>query len=142
MKAISPSINTITVKRSNFGPAQTEGQLWVTNEKGEIIFRCFTLELAWKNNLPKQSCIPAGSYRITPRFSQKYKHHLHILDVPNRSWILIHEANFSYELLGCIAVGRATRDINRDGLKDVTDSLLTKNQLTSLIKSVTTITIS
>jgi len=67
-------------------------------------FICHTIELPWKQNERKVSCIPEGEYFIAKRFSTKFKWHLEVLDVPNRSLILFHPANTAlYELKGCIA---------------------------------------
>ena len=70
-----------------------------------------TLELPWRENERKFSCIPRGIYRCnlvdSPSFGRVY-----LLDnVPERSAILIHPANFAgdtklgwqSELEGCIA---------------------------------------
>ncbi|HQA74133.1 DUF5675 family protein [Flavobacterium sp.] len=65
---------------------------------------CYTLELPWRDNQVKVSCIPEGSYRLRKRYSQKYRWHLEVCDVPNRSFILLHPANDAQkELQGCIA---------------------------------------
>jgi hypothetical protein len=67
-------------------------------------FVCFTIELPWKENKPNSSCIPEGIYELRSRTSTKFHNHLEILDVPNRSYILIHPANNAItELRGCIA---------------------------------------
>jgi hypothetical protein len=139
---MNPSKNTLSLVRTNFGTQQTEGELFVLDENAQVLFQCFTLELPWLNNLPQKSCIPAGRYKIVPRFSAKYKNHLHILDVPNRSWILIHEANYVHQLLGCIAVGKARRHLNGDGLRDITDSIITKQRILEYITGPTQIIIS
>ena len=65
---------------------------------------CHTIELPWKNNERRVSCIPEGEYFIVKRYSPKFKWHLHVVDVPNRSFILFHPANNALkELNGCIA---------------------------------------
>lgn len=65
---------------------------------------CRTIELPWLDNKPRISCIPEGRYRVVQRWSEKFKFHLHILDVVGRSFILIHPANNAQtELAGCIA---------------------------------------
>ena len=70
--------------------------------EGKII--CKTIELPWKNNERGVSCIPEGKYFIRKRYSTKYKWHLELVDVPNRTYILIHPANNAQkELRGCIA---------------------------------------
>ena len=64
----------------------------------------FTIELPWKENKKQVSCISEGVYEIKPRYSEKFKHHLVLENVPNRSLILIHPANdANKELQGCIA---------------------------------------
>lgn len=125
---------SILIKRTHNLPTQTKGELFVLDVDNNIAFQCFTLELPWKENKRRVSCIPKGTYQIVPRFSQKYKNHLHILDVPGRDWILIHEANFVRQLLGCIAVGERRIDIDGDGLVDVTSSVKTKNKILEYIK--------
>ncbi|KDN56710.1 DUF5675 family protein [Flavobacterium seoulense] len=67
-------------------------------------FICYTIELPWKNNEKRVSCIPEGKYFIRKRYSQKFKWHLEVVDVKNRSLILFHPANNALkELHGCIA---------------------------------------
>lgn len=70
--------------------------------KGKFI--CKTIELSWKNNETKVSCIPEGKYFIKKRYSKKFQWHLEIISVKNRSLILFHPANNALqELNGCIA---------------------------------------
>ncbi|HQU66547.1 MAG TPA: DUF5675 family protein [Flavobacteriaceae bacterium] len=67
-------------------------------------FVCFTIELPWKENQKNVSCIPEGTYELKARHSKKFNNHLQIMDVPNRSCILLHPANDAVkELSGCIA---------------------------------------
>ena len=69
---------------------------------GKLI--CNTIELPWKMNETKVSCIPQGKYFIRKRYSRKFKWHLEVYDVQNRSLILFHPANNALkELNGCIA---------------------------------------
>ncbi|MGR3178859.1 MAG: DUF5675 family protein [Candidatus Anammoxibacter sp.] len=88
-----------------------------------------TLELPDRDNKRRISCIPCGDYEVIKRYSEKYGDHFHILNVPDRDYILMHSANFVRQLLGCIAVGVAHSDIDGDGLRDVTES---KNTLKDL----------
>lgn len=88
-----------------------------------------TLELPDKENQKEISCIPCGEYEVVKRYSEKYKDHFHILNVPNRDYILIHNANFVRQLKGCIAVGFSHSDIDGDGLRDVTESKKTLKAL-------------
>ena len=94
---------------------------------------CVTLELAWLDNNQRVSCIPLGKYKVVRRQSPKYGMHFHLTNVPNRSLILIHQANYHYQLLGCIAVGQKHIDINKDGYLDVTNSKRTMTKLLKLL---------
>lgn len=65
---------------------------------------CATIELPWKNNGTRISCIPEGRYSLIKRYSPHLKDHLMLKDVPDRQYILIHPANNALlELEGCIA---------------------------------------
>ncbi|MGK9121170.1 hypothetical protein KXS00_24695 [Olivibacter jilunii] len=65
---------------------------------------CKTIELPWRNNKKRVSCIPTGTYRLIRRMHQKHGDQLAIPNVPGREAILIHPANFALsELQGCIA---------------------------------------
>ena len=80
-------------------PDGTNGKLEC---EGKLI--CLTIELPWKNNETKVSCIPEGKYFIKKRYSTKFRWHLEVLGVKNRSFILFHSANNALqELNGCIA---------------------------------------
>lgn len=75
------------------------GNVFLDNEK-----ICSTIELPWKSNQRRISCIPEGRYLLKKRYSQRFKWHVHITDVPNRDLIIIHPANDALkELQGCIA---------------------------------------
>lgn len=77
--------------------------------------RLMCLELPWRDNATGVSCIPPGLYRCeivnSPRFGKVYE----VRDVPRRTNILIHAANFAgdttkglfSQLLGCIAPATA-----------------------------------
>ena len=80
-------------------PDGTNGKLEC---EGKLI--CNTIELPWKNNETKVSCIPEGKYFIRKRYSRKFQWHLEVIDVKDRSLILFHPANNAMkELNGCIA---------------------------------------
>lgn len=114
------------------GEKQTLGEMLAVVDNIDRM-RCKTIELPWRNNEKYVSCIPVGMYRVIKRHSAKYKEHFHILDVPDRSYILIHPANFSRQLMGCIAPGRKFADIDSDGLRDVTSSRDTLNDLLAIM---------
>ena len=65
---------------------------------------CKTIELPWKENQRRISCIPEGIYKVRKRLSSKFKWHLEVMNVKNRELILFHPANDALkELNGCIA---------------------------------------
>ena len=88
----------LTITRTYF-PDGTNGKL-----ECEGKFLSYTIELPWKKNEKSVSCIPEGKYFIKKRYSNKFKWHLEIVDVSDRSLILFHPANHAQnELNGCIA---------------------------------------
>ena len=98
-------------------------------EGGRVLFKCKGLELPWKNNERKVSCIPEGAYKVVRRTSPRFGNHFHIPYVPDRSLILIHHANYTSDIEGCLAVGKAHKDINGDRVPDVTNSRATMAEL-------------
>lgn len=97
----------------------------------ESDFLCFTIERPWLDNKPQVSCIPAGTYDVEKYISPKHGDVWQIMNVPNRSNIELHPANFSSQLLGCIAPGTAMGNIG--GIPAVLNSkaafLMLKNKL-------------
>jgi hypothetical protein len=70
--------------------------------KGKFI--CYTIELPWAANKKRVSCIPEGEYVLRKRYNKKFRWHIEVVDVENRSFILFHPANNAQkELNGCIA---------------------------------------
>ncbi len=120
---------TATLTREIFEDKQTLGTLKVFDTSGNVIFECKTLELPWRDNKFQVSCIPNGSYKVVPRTSNKFYKHFHILDVDNRSLILIHRGNYHSDILGCVLVGQGLKDIDGDGYRDVTSSKQTMKAL-------------
>ena len=102
-----------------FQDTNTLGQIEVLNNVGESIETYYTLELPWKDNQRMISCIPVGVYKIKKHNSGKFGRCFWIKDVPGRSEILIHPANYTRQLLGCIAVGMDHKDIDGDGELDL-----------------------
>ena len=88
----------IVLTRTYF-PEGTNGKLECN---GKSI--CNTIELPWRENEKRVSCIPEGKYFIRKRYSNKFKWHIEVIGVENRSSILFHPANNALqELNGCIA---------------------------------------
>lgn len=80
-------------------------------------FVCFGLEDEYREEkIPKETRIPAGSYRVTlrkeggfhNRYQARYPFHrgmLHVRDVPGFEYILIHTGNTDEDTAGCLIVG-------------------------------------
>ena len=77
-----------------------------------------TVERQWIDNWPFISCIPSGAYTLTPHESDRHGSCFSIIGgsvalaksdleppVITRYAVLMHSANFSSELAGCIAPG-------------------------------------
>ena len=90
-----------------------------------------TLELSYKANKRSISCIPCGKYKVVKRQSKKYGNHFHILNVPNRSYILIHNGNYNHQTKGCVLVGNDLAYLNADNKIDVINSKKTLKTLYS-----------
>jgi hypothetical protein len=113
-------------------PKQTEGELYVVKDN-KIIYDCKVLELPWRKNMRRISCITAGNFPTNKHISPKFGKSFHIQKVPNRSEILIHAGNYNTDTLGCPLVGQSFTDINKDGLMDVTHSRKTINELWEIL---------
>ena len=114
--------------RLDEGIEQTLGHLTLYDGL-EKVFECVTLELPYEENLTNISCVNKGVYEVTHRYSEKYKNHLILNDVPNRRYILIHYGNYNTDTEGCILVGSRFAQINADSLLDITASRRTLSEL-------------
>lgn len=82
-----------------YNPNGVNGELLIDGVKV-----CNTIELPWKENQSRVSCIPEGRYQLTKRYSLRFCWHLLVNNVVNRSYILIHAFNDAVkESKGCIA---------------------------------------
>ncbi len=131
----------LNIERIDHGTKQTMGKAYVTDADGFSMYDCWTLELPWRENQIKISCIPAGEYPVTKRWSRKFNQHFHIRDVEGRTYILIHPGNYYTDIQGCIVVGTDLTDINDDGLIDVTHSGDTMDELLELMPNKFNLTI-
>ena len=117
---------------------QTPGVL-VVLDKGEVLFTCRTLELKWMGNIRKLSCIPEGKYNIEKMIRPDGRNGLWVKNVPGRDAILIHAGNYAagatVDIEGCILVGSAYKDINKDGHLDIIDSTKTFYKLFNLLEA-------
>lgn len=111
-------MNLVEIMRSDSTDAGTFGTLSLNH--GE--WACVTGELPWRDNDHGTSCIPPGNYTCKWINSPKHGKCYQVCDVPNRTMIEIHSANFMgdsmkvnpitdtfyiSQLLGCIALGRS-----------------------------------
>lgn len=95
-------------------------------------FHVYSMELNWDDNRENTSCIPVGEYNCVMHESPKFGRVYIVENVPNRSQILIHPANWAgdtklnlrCQLNGCIALGRAIGDvIGQKGLLSSRDAV-------------------
>ena len=115
----------LTVVRTQFGTDATNGILLIDG-----LFECYTLEDQYQAvKVMHETCIPEGTYDIKFRktggfhakYSERYKnaHYgmLHVQDVPNFTYILIHTGNTDEHTSGCLIVGETQQDleISKDG---------------------------
>lgn len=113
----------IEITRISDDSTETLGKLHVLNENDVTVFSCSTLERPYKNNEHGISCIPKGLYTVIKTGVSHIPYpHFAIQTVPNRDGICIHACNYVGELEGCIAVGTAILDINKDGENDLSGS--------------------
>ena len=110
----------LQVVRTQFGKDATNGLLFVNG-----IFENYTLEDQYQAvKVMHETCIPEGTYDIKFRtvggFHEKYKkkygnsHYgmLHLQDVPNFTYILIHAGNTDEHTSGCLIVGETQQDLD------------------------------
>jgi len=96
----------------------TNGALFVENDDLSLDFLCYTLEDEYrKEKIRSETRIPSGEYEIklrkeggfhakySKRFSEIHIGMLHIIDVPNFEYILIHCGNTDEHTAGCLLVG-------------------------------------
>ena len=122
----------VQLLRTLYQDKQTLGKLFIHDGVFEQ-FRCATLELPWKNNQRRISCIPVGAYKCVKHRSPKFGDCLHVLNVPGRSEILIHYGNYYQDTLGCILPGVGFADIDKDGWLDVTHSKDTIDRILAIV---------
>ena len=107
-----------------------------SHTRGYLLYKdidLVTLELPWKENQRRISCIPDGIYTCIKHTSPTFGECIWIQDVPDRSEILIHTGNYTTDTLGCVLVGLDFADLNKDGVHDVIHS---KQAMKILLNSV------
>lgn len=139
----------LTLKRKYLGDKYTIGDLFIDNK-----FFCNTIEdtvrklpaiclytpkglsCKCKSKIYAQTAIPAGTYKVTMRYSPRFKRELPFLhNVPHFLGILIHSGNDETASAGCLIVGNNT-------IKGkVTNSRVTSDKLNAILSKETQVTI-
>lgn len=134
------------ILRQDDKSVQTFGDFTIFNGTRKM-YECKTLELAWKNNENKISCIPAGEYeceKVGPTKKIPYPH-IWIKDVPGRAGVKIHIGNFASfkktDSEGCVLPGLGYKDINADGILDIISSGNAFRRIMELVPNKFTLTI-
>ena len=111
------------LQRFYMGSDYTQGILTVN----DLVF--FTLELPWRDNQRNISCIPPGEYPIRVFKHSRWGNVVEIMDVPNRSGILIHPGNYVGDTEGCVlpglTAGRAVVFNSRVALAQIVENINT-----------------
>ena len=104
-KSIEVKGVNLLIIRETFTDKSTIGKLFVNGE-----YFCYTLELPYRDNQRRISCIPSGEYKVRLRLARESatRDYLHLLvqDVPDRTYILFHRGNRPSHTKGCILVGQ------------------------------------
>lgn len=120
------------------GPSTDEGTFGALAFGEQVVN---TVELPWRDNMRQISCIPPGTYECaivqSPRFGRVYE----VKNVPGRSHVLIHPANFAgdallgwtTELQGCIAPGERRGRIKNPSGKMQRAVLVSRPAVTKLM---------
>ncbi len=106
-------MNHLTLTRFAYTPMGTFGELILGGDLNGTVL--YTVEKPWRDNQPRESCIPTGKYLCKPRrFFRKDYPAIEITEVPDRSHILFHIGNRERDVEGCIAVGSELGCIGND----------------------------
>ena len=117
----------LKITRLEYGNNETIGVLQLLDK-----VLCWTLELPDKDNQRNISCIPKGKYKVYRIVSPKYGDCFQIMNVPNRSEILIHVGNTHRDILGCVLLGSGVGYLNDDrailGSKNAVNEFMVKTK--------------
>ena len=110
----------LVVLRISSQEDSTSGILMKEDSEGSLKFLCYTLEDEYrKDKISGETRVPAGSYPVVLRkeggFNERYSKKfpdihigmLHIINVPNFEYILIHIGNTDEDTAGCLLVGNS-----------------------------------
>ena len=122
--------NNILLTRLTTNSKQTTGSI-IVHDNFKNHARFTSLELPWLNNQNNISCIPPGTYKAKKVLSPTFGWCIQILNVPNRTGILLHFGNYYTNTKGCILIGESFAHINKDSQIDITASRKAMKKLTS-----------
>jgi len=130
----------LEVLRISSGPDSTSGILFIVDDTADSpysegfrckrSFVCYTLEDEYRDEKKYgETRIPAGTYKVklraeggyhqkySKRFPEIHRGMLHITDVPNFEYILIHCGNTDEHTAGCLLVGdsQENNQLKKDG---------------------------
>ena len=89
-----------------------------------------SVELPWRDNAPFVSCIPARIYIVRWTYSPHFGRMMYeVMDVPGRSGIRWHVANWARNLKGCIGPGRSLAKFGNPKTWGVTNSGSTLDEI-------------
>jgi len=90
------------LKRTFLGDKYTIGRLTIDD-----VYFCDTLEDVERDiKIPKETCIPRGTYKVVMDFSTRFQEVMpHLLDVKNFTGVRIHAGNTAADTEGCILLG-------------------------------------
>ena len=87
-KSIEDRGVNLLIIRETYTDKSTIGKLFVNGE-----YFCYTLELPYRDNQRRISCIPSGKYKVRLRLARESatRDYLHLLvqDVPDRTYIVV-----------------------------------------------------
>ena len=87
----------------------------ILQDDGHWLPFALTCERAWLDNQHDVSCIPTGSYTCKRgHFSTIFPNNFQVMDVPNRTGILIHRGNVQEHSKGCMLVAEQFEIINNE----------------------------
>lgn len=131
----------LKIERVSENDKQTLSKFEIIDSLENVLMRGDILEPPDRDNQIGISRINEGEYDCVKRFSEKYGDHFHLLNVPGRTWILIHVGNYNTDTRGCLLPGEGLMDIDGDGLKDVTSSGDTMRMLNEILPNEFTVVI-
>ena len=134
-------MSTVVLERFAYSPDGTFGKfIFPTGEE------FFSVELPWLGNAVGESCIPEGMYPLVKRYSPvvqrssngEFSEGWEVTGVVNRELIMIHPANWPFDVEGCIGTGLSYEVLpSRDGVyrNGVGDSREAFRQMMGLLET-------